>query len=180
MTKNEHCLEWRDKGHIILQVPLVITVQKGPDCWKNFEMFLKLIFNHLSRDWRTVDCETECYLLNTSILENHISSLLLNIPSIDTRFLLHIFRLAWRQECACFFHLTTQLSVIQRAGKKTATTPSCSPRLWRELNPSIPAMLHSTQLKISHRAMLTRTQKEPSSFCTDYCDQSISDLTSRR
>lgn len=40
-----------------------------------------MFLNHLSRDWRTADCETERYLLNTSILEI-ISSLPLSIASI--------------------------------------------------------------------------------------------------
>ncbi len=178
-------------GHIIHQGSLVIRAQICLDCWGALTLHFEIL--NLQLIWITyrgtegqliVKPENViCYI--HSFWQTIISSLALNIPIIyPPKFPAAYKSGALRGDRNVLVSfIRPQLSITQRAGKKTATTPSCSPRLWAELNPRIPAMLHSTRLKISHRATLTRTQRESSALHMDYHDQLISgrpNLTTRR
>jgi len=109
---------------------------KCPDCWKALNTTLRC-----SSDWfwitSTVGIEGQLIVKLNVTCKMHpfwqtiISSLPLNIPSIHTP----KFPSAYKSDAShgdrnalVFFHQTAELSITQRAGKKTATTPSCSPR----------------------------------------------------
>lgn len=143
-------------------------VQKCPDRWKALNTTLRCSSNWF---WITSGrIEGQLIVKPNVICKKHpfwqtiISSLPLNIPSIYPPKFPSAYKsdaLHGDRNALVSFIRPQSCRSLRESGKKDSHHSLLFPteRLWGELSPSIPAMPHSTRLKISHRATPTRTQR---------------------